>query len=315
MSRPLPPDELMSRRRVARICVAGLALLGILTVPFYGRFGLDVDWPSAGGAVAGLLVLVGLTLYFVRYPGRPDERSLGDMAYVMSLIVALVILLTPAQYLAVATRRPLIDPWLARADALLGIHVPALAAWTRQHPTWDAVLETGYFTLLPQFIATPLLLGIVFKSRERLWEFVFHFYSCALITLLALALFPAACAFQYFHFNSTLSQSLFIAHFNGVRAGTFGPLHFGDLQGMVSMPSFHAAGAFFVTWAFRDRRIVCACFCAVNVVLIAATVLSGAHYFIDILASVALFGASLLAYARLQPAQKASEPVATLTAA
>jgi hypothetical protein len=315
MNHPLPDTVFPSRQRVSGACLAALAALAATTIPFYGHFGLEVEWLSAGGAVAGLAVLIGLTLYFVRYPGRPEERALGDMAFVMSLVVALVILLTPAQYLAVAVHRPLVDPWLARADAMLGIHVPALAAWTRQHRLLDAVLQAGYFTLLPQFILAPLLLGIVFKSRERLWEYVFHFYFCALITLLALAVFPAACAFQYFQFSSTISQTLFIAHFNAVRAGTFGPLHFGDLQGMVSMPSFHVAGALFVTWAFRDRRLLCACFCAVNVVLIASTVLSGAHYFIDILASMALFGGSILAYARLRPATAASEPLAKPAAA
>ena len=78
---------------------------------------------------------------------------------------------------------------------------------------------------------------------------------------------------------------------------------------------FHAAGAFFVTWAFRERRAVCACFAALNAVLIAATVLSGAHYFVDILASVALFGVSLLVYTRLQSVRTSSEPLAKSAAA
>jgi membrane-associated phospholipid phosphatase len=307
-------EDLM-RGRVLSVCAGGLALLAALTVPFYGRYGLDVLWASAAGAAAGLLVLVALALYFIRYPGRPEERALGDMVLVLSLVVALVILLTPAQYLAVALKRPLIDPWLAQADARLGINVPALAAWTRSHPGFDALLQAGYFTLLPQFIVAPLLLGIVFRSRERLWEYTFHFYTCALATLAALAIFPAACAFQYFHFSSTISQAHFISHFNAVRAGTFGPLRFGELEGLVSMPSFHVAGGLFVTWALRERRVVCTMFALLNVILILATVLSGAHYFVDVIASFGLFAVSALAYSRLSLAPSSSKASERTTAA
>ena len=47
------------------------------------------------------------------------------------------------------------------------------------------------------------------------------------------------------------SQERFIAHFNGVRDGTFTTIRFDDLEGLISMPSFHVAGGMMVTGVSR----------------------------------------------------------------
>ena len=291
-----PLADVRPKRAIIGTCLTGLALLAVLTVPFYSTFGLHVNWASMLPYVSLLATLVGLTAYLVRHPGPPRERAFGDVTGAMSLIVALLILLTPAQYLAVAQQRPLIDHWLAAADALMGVHVPSLTDWTRAHPFVDQGLRIAYFSLGAQFVATPLLLGIAFKSAQRVWEFTFHFFACLLVALAALAVFPAACAFQFYGFESTIDQARFIAHFNGVREGVFNTIHFDDLEGLVSMPSFHVAGGIFVTWAFRDRVAVASAVGLLNLGLMAATVLTGAHYFIDLLASAILFAVSVLAY-------------------
>jgi len=86
---------------------------------------------------------------------------------------------------------------------------------------------------------------------ERLWEFAFHFHFCALVTLAASGLFPAECAFTFYGFESLIDQGRFIHHFESLRAGTFQTIRFNDI-GLISFPSFHAAGALMVTWAFRS---------------------------------------------------------------
>jgi hypothetical protein len=220
------------------------------------------------------------------------ERAVADMVLVTGLILLLTNLVTPAQYLAARLGRPLIDPWLAAGDALLGIHVPALTAWTRSSPYLPFILGWAYVSLIPQFVATVLLLGIVYARVDRLWEYCLHFHVCLLITLAGLALFPAACVFQYYGFESTLPQARFIAHFNGLRSGTFTVLDFRDAEGLISMPSFHAAGGLFVTWAFRGMTAFVP-FALLNLVMLAATVLTGAHYFVDLVATVAMVAFSV----------------------
>ena len=211
----------------------------------------------------------------------------------MLLTIALTQILSPAQYVAAAFNRPLIDPFLAKADALMGIDVSALAQWSREHPRTNRLLVLAYGSFILQLALIPAVLGIILRDRSALWEYVFHFHLCAAITVTMLALFPAECAFQYYRFESTMNQSRFIAHFNGVRDGSFTRLHFGDLEGLISMPSFHMAGALMVLWALRRHPRTLAPMLMLNGLLILSTITTGAHYAVDLLATLVMFAGSV----------------------
>jgi hypothetical protein len=201
---------------------------------------------------------------------------------------------------------PLADPWLAGADAALGVHVPALRDWTAQHGWLARALVLAYFSLLPQFVLPIVALGLWYRDRERLWEYVFHFHFCLTVTLIGVALFPAACAFSHYGFTSLIDQTRFLAHFEGLRSGTLTVVRLDDIEGMISFPSFHAAGGLMVTWVFRGRRCWTAGLIVLNAGLIAATVLTGAHYGVDVLITVAMFAGSVVAWRRwLAPRVKA----------
>ena len=255
------------------------------------------DLPAA---IAGLVAVFALWGYFVWAPGRQaGDWVFAETFLTLALFLQLGLLVGPAQYAAAALDRPLIDGWLAAADASLGVHVPDWAEWTRQHPLIASTLVNAYFTLLPQFFAPFVLLGLVYRDRRALWEFTFHFHVAAFVTVACFALWPAACAFTYYGFESVLDQTRFIRHFAGLRDGTMTTVTLGDIEGLVSFPSFHVAGAMVVTWAFRHRRWCLAILLALNLPLVAATVLTGAHYLIDIVASAALLAGSIWIYRRV----------------
>ncbi len=280
----------------ARACLAVLVFLAVAGIPAYLATGVRIEPGSALPYLGGHALLVSLWAFY-RFVRKAEDADLAaEILLALLLFLLLTNLLGPLQYVAAALDRPLIDPWLAAADEALGIHVPALAAWTRDHPTVSAILTIGYFTLLPQFVLPFAVLGAAYRDLARLWEYVFHFHFCALVTVAALAWFPAECAFLHYGFESTLDQTVFIAHFEGLRDGSLREFRLGDLTGIISVPSFHAAGGMMVTWAFRGRRWIFVPLVAVNVVLIAATFMSGAHYFVDVIATCVLFGASLLAH-------------------
>jgi len=69
-----------------------------------------------------------------------------------------------------------------------------------------------------------------------------------------------------------------------------------ELEGLITFPSFHVAGGLIVTWVFRRYAAVFAGLLLLNTLMIASTVLLGPHYAIDIVASVALVGLSILLY-------------------
>ena len=274
---------------------AQLALL-LVVAPLYARFGLTFDWSTSTPMFAAQAGFLGAWLYFCRYRDHPRKSAALDVILGTALLVALTAIVAPAQYAAVALRRPLIDPQLAAADRALGINVATLAQWTTAHPRVTIGLALAYVSFLPQLFLPIVVLGLVFREREALWEFVFHYHFCLLATLVALALFPAACAFQYYGIASAFDQSRFVAHFGALRDGTFHVISFTNLEGLISMPSFHVAGGLMVTWAFRRHRALFVPVAILNVLMIAATFLSGAHYFVDVVASCALVGVSAMAY-------------------
>lgn len=279
---------------VGHIVVAGL-LLGVTNY----STSIEIDWGSAFGAflIVGASLIVWLYLLF--NPGRNQtEWLVAEAALVFSLMLTMSIVLLPAQYSAAALNRPLIDPLLARADGLLGVHVPDLVRWTAVQPYLVAWLRFAYDSLAVQFIlAIPLL--VVGRSRLALWEYAFHFHACALFTLAFFAAFPAACVFDYYGFVSLLPQDTFIEQFRLARSGQMKTLEFWSMEGLVSAPSFHVAGGLMITWAVRSNVWLLVPSLLLNGSLCAATVLTGTHYAIDLLMSAVMFAASVAIWRRI----------------
>ena len=281
---------LPGRLFAVQLCVAaGIA-------PWYAVYGLRFDWRTMWALPPAYLALIGAWLYSRRYAAHPRKYVFPDVLLAVFLLLVLTNIASPAQYLAIALRRPLIDDWLVQADAWLGFDVKALAVWTAAHPTIATVLSLSYATLLPQFLLPVVVLGLRHRDLHGMWEYVFHFQFCLLITVATLAIFPAECSYTHLGYTPTIDQARVIRQIAALRAGSFHVIDFTDLDGLVSMPSFHAAGALMVTWAFRHHRQWLTALGIVNAGLIAATFMSGAHYFVDVLGAIALFAVSVGVY-------------------
>ncbi len=278
-----------------RLLWVQVALL-VATAALFNYTHLSLDWASAGPTLAVDGVLAALWASYYCAPGTARQRPLAEALAVLVLVLSLTHILTPAQYAAAALDRPLIDHVLASGDAMLGVHVPALVRWTRSHVFINQALAIAYFTFLTQCASIIPTLAIVLRDREGLWEYAFHFHFCALLTVTALAVWPAACAFQYYGFESTINQARFIHHFNGLRDGSMTIVRMNDLEGLISVPSFHVAGALMVTWACRRHRRLLVPVVILNAALVAATFMSGAHYAIDTLITIPMFAASVAVY-------------------
>jgi membrane-associated phospholipid phosphatase len=73
-------------------------------------------------------------------------------------------------------------------------------------------------------------------------------------------------------------------------------VRFNDIEGLVSFPSFHVAGALLVTWAFRHRQRIFIPLIVLNTGLALSTVITGEHYVVDVLAAVTLVAVSVALY-------------------
>jgi PAP2 superfamily len=271
-----------------------------------GMFALGVAMFQISGLSLGLtakdlwdkIVILAFPLamwgYYAWIPGRPREWIFPQAALVFILVLMAAMLGAPMQYAAAALNRPPIDPVLAQADAWLGISVPALVSWTAGHPWLVALLHWSYFTLVFQ-LPLPVFALPWWNDSEALWEFAFHVLVCNLVTIAAFALWPAACVFQELGFESLIDQTRFIAHFAAARDGSMTTVPWGQIEGLVSVPSFHMVGAVIVAWACRRTWLVWL-LVPVNVLLIASTVLLGAHYAVDLVASGLLLASSFALY-------------------
>ena len=281
---------------LAALQLATVALLAAL----YARSSLTIVWSTALSNLICLGFIGAIWLYLFVSPGR-DRRTwaLAESCAVLLLTISFGLIAVTGQYLVALLQRPLVDSHLAYADRLLGVSVPGLVAWTRHHDWVAGALRIAYFTLGPQLILAIVSVGVVLRDRDRLWELAFHYHFCLLVTVAASGLFPAECAFTFYGFESLIDQGRFIHHFESLRAGTFQTIRFDDIEGLISFPSFHAAGALMVTWAFRSQRAWLWPLIVLNSGLIAATFMTGAHYVVDVLATVLMFSISVWAYRHL----------------
>ena len=83
--------------------------------------------------------------------------------------------------------------------------------------------------------------------------------------------------------------------FYGLRDGTFRALVAVGSEGIITFPSLHAALAVIVVAALWPVPVLRWAFLALNVAMLVATPIDGSHYFIDVLAGVALAALSLVA--------------------
>jgi membrane-associated phospholipid phosphatase len=293
-----PPLARLGGNRITAGCLLLQASVLALTVGLGAAMGLRYDWRAAGP----FLVLPGgaalVWAYYAWVPGRQAaDWVVAETACVLALLLGFGLIMAPAQYVAAALPFPLIDAQLAAGDAALGIHIPTLVAWTRTHPWLVQALFRTYGTLLPQLFLPVLVLGFWYRDRAKLWEYAVLVHGCLAVTLLVSAVWPATCVSGYFGFDAILDQHRLIAHFASLRAGTFTVIHPDQIEGLVSPPSFHTAGALLACWAFRGRWAWLAPLIGVNVGLIAATVCLGLHYGVDVIAGAALVAVSVAAAA------------------
>ena len=284
-----PVTWLLIAVQLITLSVAGLLIL---------RLHLSItDWPAEALAAINLGLLGGLWLYLFLVRGRSGsgECRVAETLLIFSLSALYGAIVAIAQYPAIAIGLPYADPWLARADAALGVNVVALAHMTGAHPMPSRFMTAAYVSSIPQSTLTIVGLSLL-GDRERLWEFAFHLHLLLAAALISVALWPAVCPPAYYGFTPVIDMTRLIGQIRGFHDGSLTTIHLDQLEGLVSFPSFHAAGALMVIWAWRRRIWVALPVLALNLCVLASTFMTGVHYVIDVIAAVPMFFGSVLVY-------------------
>ena len=263
-----------------------------VTAPLYRVAGISIPLDSIVAqlgfpAIFGFLAIV---------TARDDNGIPEALAAVFVLLTAWIIF-GPTQYLAAAWNRPLTDEYWLAADVAMGIRHGALVAWVNAHPLVREALRLAYFSLMPQFVLPIAVLGFV--DRREMWRYVWCFQCIALITVIAFGIWPSSVPSRH-GIPEFISQDKAMAQFFAARAGTLSTIRLEDGTGIITFPSFHAAGALLVTWALRRTWFVWP-LVPVNAALCAATFLLGMHYAIDTVAAVGICAVSIAIEYALRP--------------
>ena len=168
----------------------------------------------------------------------------------------------------------------------------------------------SYNLAYTSFLVQPLLLIVVLAAAgqvRRLHLFTAAFTLCLLVTCLTFAFVPAVSVYafldvplgQFEHIRpvSTFQHLTFIEQ---MRAGTLSAIDPFKGAGLITFPSFHACGAVLLTWGFWGVRQARYPALLVEVTMIAATPIDGAHYVVDVIAGVLLAMAGIAATMALE---------------
>lgn len=279
------PGKLPGLPAVAVTLVAVTLSVVALTIGLSLWHGVSVDWRGASAPMTALGFLGIAWSHTAAYPSR--DGFLSEVLLAVLLILGVMMAASFFQYPAIAVGAPLADPWLARMDESLGLHVPTLSAWTGRHPWIAVLLNYAYISFAPQLLVVLWAL-VRLGSRERLWEFAFVFHAALLTTVLALLVVPAACAPVYYGFTAVLDMTQAYGQIAGLHEGTLRVIRFTQLDGLASFPSFHVGGAVLAVYAVRGCGLVFWALLVTNVLLSLATFMLGVHYAVDAIAGALL---------------------------
>ncbi|MES2071425.1 MAG: phosphatase PAP2 family protein [Pseudomonadota bacterium] len=289
-----------------KILTQGDALRWVLTLAV---FVVDAVWLSIshysvrGVQSLAVLLIALLGLLLLAFIGRlPRYREVARSPYgqrarlTLHCIFQLSVFTVAGgvlQYLAVTLNPPVVDAQLAAWDKLIGFDWAQAFLWVRGSRVLSAVLQIAYASLLLQFIAIPWFLGLSGRA-QHLREFVSCIMLSSLLLLLVSAGFPAHSAFTYYGLGSEAELQT-ISHFDLLRNGTMRVFDIDNIQGLISIPSYHAALAVILTYVLRDCRPLFLLASALNLVMILSTPTEGGHYLVDTFAGLGLAAVTIAA--------------------
>jgi hypothetical protein len=286
----MPTDRLFQPAEafVLRIALAALALDGVLVA----LRGARVDF-AAYGLLAGLTVLMLAVGIAYRRSGRSEAIAATMIA--AGLFILFTAVMSLFNYLLVPNGRPAIDPILARWDAALGYHWPAMVAWAAAHPVLNEIMRVCYLSTLAQIALCMVALGLTGRRRD-LSALMIAITTAGTLTVLFWGLFPTAGPSAI----DVLPPDVLMAA-RPVLGPSYGAyvtallrdgapfLSPNDLSGLVAFPSFHTVLALAATWHSRKVKWLFALLLPVNLAVLPAVLAHGAHHLVDIPAGVAVF--------------------------
>jgi hypothetical protein len=216
-------------------------------------------------------------------------------------IVLITAIMAPLTYVAASTNLPMQDSNLLAIDRALHLDWAAYVGFVDDHPALAAWLNYSYTMIRWPIFAIPIALAAMGHYR-RIEEFTFAFGAALAVTTILSALMPAIGVYAQIGLDPATLKNIDprayldqLRDLPPTREGGLRHLALLGLGGIVTFPSFHAASAVLYAWALWPARWFRPLIVLVNGLMLAATPINGGHYFIDLIAGIAIAACAIMA--------------------
>ncbi|MET0540105.1 MAG: phosphatase PAP2 family protein [Xanthobacteraceae bacterium] len=282
-------------------------VLGILSAAFaiaIGLAGFSINVGNLLFSLGFVIIYAAFAHANARSPARRDPQVMFVLGATAQFVLITVIM-APLTYVAAAANLPLQDANLLALDRMLGLDGRAYVLVVNERPALAASLSYGYTLIRWPIFAIPVLLAAVHRYRH-LEGFTLAFALALAVTTAISALVPAIGVYQQIGLDpAALSNIEPRAYLDGmrdldpVRDGTLRHLDLFTLAGIVTFPSFHAASVVLYVWALWPVRWMRPIALVANGAMLAWTPVDGGHYFIDLIAGIAVAVLAIIAARRI----------------
>jgi membrane-associated phospholipid phosphatase len=274
--------------------MGGILLLAVVV----SDFSLE---PVAFGITVGIAALLGLAAYVYSIArGDSADPKLIFSFGTISQVILVTAIVGPLSYVAGASNWPLQDQTFLFIDRAMGLDPEPIARFVDAHPAIANLLNTGYGFIKWPLLGIPIILTMTLRL-VRLQLFIGALCFALAVTIAVSALVPAVGTLYGLHLSpasfTVVKNQIYEAQLRDIlalRDGSLRHLELFQLAGIVSFPSFHVASAVLYMWALWPVRGFASLSVAMNVLMIAATPVIGAHYMIDVIGGIALAAGSIM---------------------
>ena len=258
-----------------------IAVLAICDWLWATHAGLSFGHWTLSAVLVALLFAVGFFYDSIR-----RSKPLADMGLYGGLWVVFTFAAAILTYLMATLGFALRDAELAQMDSALGFSWPAWFGLVNAHLWLKRLFVVAYASLLPELVATIIYFAHVGRS-DRNAELWWGALVSLLITATISGICPAAGAFVFFGVPEH-AQATYLPHLLALRDGTGSTFLVNEMQGIISMPSYHTVLAILVAYAYRGCGRVFTLALLLNGVMLLSIPSEGGHYLIDVVAGGAI---------------------------
>jgi hypothetical protein len=261
-----------------------------------------LEFTFDASAIISTITALGGAVLLARVARAAKMRIIATFVESCALLLAASVATVSLTVLVSTLGLPYVDPAMATIDGLLlPFSWPQMVAALGPRRNLVTVMCAIYQSLHWQPFVLMAVLAI--RGDERtVWRFT-HAWCLALTLSVAIfALMPSVTAYVYYGIEPAAMPALTVNAgwhpaevLRAIREGSLREVTTFGVPGLITFPSFHAAGAMLLAWGFAKLGPYGLVFVALNAAMLPCIPAIGSHYFADVLGGILVAGVAIIA--------------------